>query len=836
MMHFPPPAKLSLLAAAVALGTLTACSSLDQAAPGPVGSIALHNPSTFARADQGLYLSFYDLGVPAIGGTKSLVLLQDGEVIPSEPADRDGDGKKDGIFTVLDFASGENTELVVRYATDALKPLASSKRTQAEISVKEGGQWVDREGAPGIKNYEGGQFKNVDSVTPPAHYTDHSYWIRYEGPGIESDKVGYRVYLDWRNGFDIFGKSQAEPVLQLVGQDGYDSYHEKQPWGMDILKVGSSLGAGGFGYWQDGEVIGLKDVASRSATVVENGNLRSSVRIDYNGWEVAGKKIDVKAYLTMTAGSRLVHNQLTLSEDLPNIAIGIVNHPNTTFIEGETNIASDRYTYLATWGPQSLAGDNLGMAVFFRKRDMNSIQFDQKSRIALLQPGRGEVDYYFAAAWQGELGNKGIASLEEFKRYLQETAESLDRPLRQDLDTQLTNAVTEKPLSAEQAMYWALAMADSELARKALDYRFGGWDAHRKNPPKFEYDIVGMLPFAYDILGDITGDARYKEVKKTVTGSYIKNDGDIERYKKEYFNIDSIAPGRPLLRLYEETGEQKYKLALDRLRDQLHDQPRTSNGAFWHKQRYPGQLWLDGVYMGMPFLAEYAMTFEEGAQRDESLEEVVNEFRVTRKLLRDPATGLYYHAWDEYKKEVWADPQTGLSPNFWSRGMGWMAMALVDVLDYLPEDHAEQRAFLIDMSAEFAKALQTYQDPETGTWWQVTDKPGKTGNYLESTSTAMFTYFLAKAINNGYLTDANFGGDVKAFALKAYSGLLDQFTLIHPDGKVSMTGQCHVAGLGFGRDGSYDYYMDEQVISNDPKGTVPFMLASVEMAKLLKAR
>ena len=531
----------------------------------------------------------------------------------------------------------------------------------------------------------------------------------------------------------------------------------------------------------------------------------------------------------MDAGSRVVHNQLTLSEDLPNIAAGIVNHEGTTYIEGPTDITADRYTYIATWGQQSLSGDQLGMAVFFKRRDLASIEFDGKSRIALLKPAQGQVDYYFAAAWQGEHGNKGIASIEAFKQYLDERAQKLTRPLRQNLDTALTRGITQKPLTKDQALYWAKAMADSELQRKALNYHLGGWDENRKNPPKFEYDIVGMLPFAYDELGKLTGDERYKAVKNKVTATYISDNGKIAKYSKSNYNIDSVAPGRVLLRLYKETKNEKFKLAADKLRAQLHDQPRTSNGAFWHKKRYPGQLWLDGVYMGMPFLVEYAALFGD----DEGVSEAVNEFRVTRKILRNPETGLYFHAWDEYKKQDWANPKTGLSPHYWSRGMGWMAMALVDVLDFVPTSHAEERQFLIEMSAEFAKTLKQYQDPATGTWWQITNKPGETGNYRESTATAMYAYFLAKAINQGYLTNENFGGDIKAFALSAFEGLIDQFTLVHPDGKISMTNQCHVAGLGFGRDGSYDYYMDEKVISNDPKGTVPFMLAAIEVSKLL---
>lgn len=262
------------------------------------------------------------------------------------------------------------------------------------------------------------------------------------------------------------------------------------------------------------------------------------------------------------------------------------------------------------------------------------------------------------------------------------------------------------------------------------------------------------------------------------------------------------------------------------MRRQLKTHPKTSEGAFWHKKKYDSQLWLDGVYMGMPFLARYSVMFEKGA----SLDEVVKEFELTRKYLRDAKTGLYYHAWDEKKQQDWADPQTGLSPHFWGRGMGWLAMAVVDVLEIIPEENTELRTPLLAMANEMARDLKRYQDPETGTWWQIMDKPGATGNYRESSASAMFSYFYSKAINNGYLS-----ADYADTARKAYEGLIREFVTVNADGSISMTNQCYVAGLGFGRDGSYQYYMSEPVYQNDPKGTGPFILAGIEAYKLIKS-
>jgi rhamnogalacturonyl hydrolase YesR len=313
-------------------------------------------------------------------------------------------------------------------------------------------------------------------------------------------------------------------------------------------------------------------------------------------------------------------------------------------------------------------------------------------------------------------------------------------------------------------------------------------------------------------------------VTEKVTGSYVTDKGEIREYDEAEYNIDSINPGRNLLALYERTKQEKYKKAVDLLRRQLKKHPKTSEGAFWHKKKYPSQLWLDGVYMGMPFLARYSAMFENG----KSYDEVVNEFVLSRKHLRNPDTGLYFHAWDETKKQEWAEPKTGQSKFYWGRGLGWFAMAAVDVLDVIPETDTKRRAPLLEIVKELAPALKKAQDPATGTWWQIMDKPDAPGNYRESTSSAMFTYFFAKAVRKGYL-DVSY----RPVAVASFDGLVKEFVTVHADGKISMTNQCLVGGLGFGRDGSYAYYMSEPVAENDPKGNGPFILAGIEVYRVL---
>ncbi len=299
--------------------------------------------------------------------------------------------------------------------------------------------------------------------------------------------------------------------------------------------------------------------------------------------------------------------------------------------------------------------------------------------------------------------------------------------------------------------------------------------------------------------------------------------GEISGYKIEEHNIDAVNSGKFLFELYEKTKDERYRKTIVFLRNQLKSQPRTSEGGFWHKQRYPNQMWLDGLYMGAPFYAQYAKVFNEPAIFDD----VVNQFAVVHKHTYDPKTGLNYHGWDESKEQKWANPETGCSPNFWGRAEGWYAMALVDVLDFLPLSHAG-RPKLLEILNQVAAGIRKYQEPKTGLWYQVLDQGGKEDNYLEATASSMFAYALLKAVRKGYIA-----GDYLAVAEKAYSGIIDQLIQQNPDGTISLTKCCSVAGLGGNpyRDGSYKYYVNELVRANDPKGVGPFIMASIEYSK-----
>lgn len=328
----------------------------------------------------------------------------------------------------------------------------------------------------------------------------------------------------------------------------------------------------------------------------------------------------------------------------------------------------------------------------------------------------------------------------------------------------------------------------------------------------------GLACDAYIALWKETGDHRYFDYAKAWADTLINDEGVIYGYNMEEFNIDKINPGKMLFEMYEETGDPRYEIAMKTLREQLVNHPRTEAGGFWHKKRYPHQMWLDGLYMGGVFYAHYGVKYNEPA----SVDEAVHWITLMEEISRDPETGLLYHAWDESREQLWADKETGLSPHFWGRAMGWYGMALVDVLDYL--DGHPGREEVIAIVRRMAEAICKVQDEKTGAWYQVLDMPDAEGNYLEGSVTTMFTYFLLKAVKEGY---------IEAFYLdnarRAFLGTVEYLIRVRADGGVVLTPVCAVAGLGGDpyRDGSYEYYVNEQQRDNDPKGFGPFILASI---------
>jgi unsaturated rhamnogalacturonyl hydrolase len=265
----------------------------------------------------------------------------------------------------------------------------------------------------------------------------------------------------------------------------------------------------------------------------------------------------------------------------------------------------------------------------------------------------------------------------------------------------------------------------------------------------------------------------------------------------------------------------KYKAAADSLRRQLRNQPRTREGGFWHKKIYPYQMWLDGLYMAEPFYAAYAAEFSE----PEDFTDVANQFIWIEKHTRDPSTGLLYHAWDASRQQQWSDPATGRSPNFWSRAIGWYAMGLVDVLDFFPRDHRARKPLLRILN-DLANAVWRARDPRTCLWYQVTDRPSVTGNYLEASGSAMFAYAFARGANEGYLPQK-----FRDRAGRVFEGIIKYLVTVDPDGAVNLHQTCRGAGLGGVpyRNGTIAYYLGEPRRTNDMKGYGPFLLAAIEL-------
>ena len=362
----------------------------------------------------------------------------------------------------------------------------------------------------------------------------------------------------------------------------------------------------------------------------------------------------------------------------------------------------------------------------------------------------------------------------------------------------------------------AIRFAESEMKRAPQ-----AWQLDHGKRLYFGYS-QGVGTLAMLKVWKETGDDKYLDYVVEWADTLINDQGEIHLYKVETYNIDYINSGKVLFEVYRQTGNEKYRLAMDRLVDQMKMHPRTHEGVFWHKLIYQHQIWLDGLYMGSPFLAEYAVTFN----RPELIDDVMNQFLVTAKRTYDEATGLYYHAFDESKRQLWSNKETGQSPNFWGRSIGWWFMALVDVLDYIPEDHS-QRHELIDMIRGLAEVLPRYQDT-SGLWYQVLDQGDREGNYLEASVSSMFMYSFAKAVNKGYIDK-----QYRTVAEKAYEGLMSRLIVKNEDGTLTLTQCCSVGGLGGNpyRDGSFEYYISEKIRDNDAKATGPFIMGCLELNK-----
>ena len=340
---------------------------------------------------------------------------------------------------------------------------------------------------------------------------------------------------------------------------------------------------------------------------------------------------------------------------------------------------------------------------------------------------------------------------------------------------------------------------------------------------KWNY-IDGCMLTALNHMTDITGDDRYAAFTEQVGEAFVQEDGSIRTFNPENRALDDFNESRILFPLARRTGKEKYRKAAEQQYAFLMEQPRTWEGNFWHKRIYPDQVWLDGTYMALPFLATYQREMGSGDYAD-----VIGQLRTVRKRMRDPATGLYYHGYDASKKAFWANPETGLSRNFWLRADGWFACALADLTEILPADRPE-RAEIAGMLRELMESVERYMDPATGMYWQGIDQGGREGNYPETSGSAMMAYAMLKGARLGVL-DSRF----RTLGRKTFTGITEGYMTIR-DGMPELTNICLVAGLGpednRRRDGSYEYYISEPIVKNDAKGAAPYVLAYTEILRI----
>ncbi len=321
----------------------------------------------------------------------------------------------------------------------------------------------------------------------------------------------------------------------------------------------------------------------------------------------------------------------------------------------------------------------------------------------------------------------------------------------------------------------------------------------------------------------ITKDEKYFAFADAFIDAKVFEDGSIEGYKVEEKNIDNVNAGKTLFELYDLTGKEKYRKAIDLIYSQIKDMPRTEAGNFWHKNIYPNQVWLDGMYMGQPFYMEYETRFNN----KKNYEDIYNQFKNVIETMRDPKTGLYYHAYDSSREMFWCDKVTGLSQNFWLRALGWYSMALLDTLDKADKSEEKICTLLKDAFVDLMDAMLKYQD-ESGMWYQVVNFGGMDRNYLETSGSSIMAYALLKGVRLGYLP-----AEYAQYGKKAFDGVCEKYLTTDEKGDLHLDGICLVAGLGGAahRPGTYDYYMSEPIVKDDAKGVGPFLLAYTEMRR-----
>ena len=343
--------------------------------------------------------------------------------------------------------------------------------------------------------------------------------------------------------------------------------------------------------------------------------------------------------------------------------------------------------------------------------------------------------------------------------------------------------------------------------------------------PSWNY-IDGCMMVSLLELYKTTQDKKYLDFVKKYVDYYVHEDGTILGYSKEKYSTDDVSETRVLFDLYAYTKEEKYLKAIELVHEQILTHPRTKEGNFWHKKIYPNQVWLDGLYMMQPFYTRY----ETELNKMQNYNDIVTQFKNVSHIMRDPNTGLYYHGYDSSKTLFWANPETGLSKNFWLRSLGWYTVALIDVYEYMNEQMFDERHSIMEIFKETLDAVLKYQDAESKMFYQVPNFPDREGNYLETSGSSMIAYAILKGVRLKALPPR-----YQQIGLDIFDGICKTYLTVKNE-DLNLGGICLVAGLGpetnLRRDGTYEYYMSEPVVENDAKGVGPFIMAYTEVKRL----
>lgn len=375
----------------------------------------------------------------------------------------------------------------------------------------------------------------------------------------------------------------------------------------------------------------------------------------------------------------------------------------------------------------------------------------------------------------------------------------------------------------KQAKQQALSLADRYLAAGPA---CAPWniESYRKGGPQEWNYVDGCMMLAYLTLSRVLGEKKYGAFAEAYMDRFVQEDGRVRTIAEEDRRLDDINGAKTFFPLYELTGKPKYRKAADHIYGFLREFPRTREGNFWHKRVYPNQVWLDGLYMAMPFYMEYETKYGGG----KNCGDIFTQFATVRRRMRDEKTGLYYHGYDESRASRWSDPQTGCSKSFWLRSIGWLAAALADTLEKTDRRACgEGFRMLKDMLNGLVDSLLPYQEPG-GMFYQVADRASDEKNYPETSGTCMIAYGILKGVRLGFLPER-----YRACGEKAFFGTMKRYFRVR-NGEPSLGGICLVGGLGRpdSRDGTPAYYYSEPVVESDGKGVAPFLLAFAELLQM----